>query len=122
MSSSIEKIAQELLTLKSDHKQFKKDHKELFDDHRQYNKAIKEKGLELVGALKTDNIDMYEFQGMEFQVKTTNREKHDMGRIADMVGDDEKVQEYLTDVQTSSSKVSTRKAKRKRDDDVVDNE
>lgn len=116
MSSPIEILANELLTLKNDHKQFKKDNKELFTEHRQYNKSINEKGLELIEVLKEQNVDKYEYEGMEFEVKTTNREKHDIGRIADMVGDEEKMDEYIGDVRTSSSKVATRKAKRQRTD------
>lgn len=113
---SIDTFAEELMQLKNDHKQFKKDNKEMFTTHRQFNKSIKEKSIELIASLKENNVDKYEYQGMEFEVKTTHREKHNMDRLTEMVGDTDNWKEYVDDVRSSSSKVATRKAKRARTD------
>jgi hypothetical protein len=116
-TSPMEQIAEELMLLKTDHKEFKKANKELFLEHRQYNKCIKEKWTQLLEYLKEGNIDKYEFKGMEFEVKTTHREKHDIERLGEMISDESQLKDYIDDIRTSSEKIITRKAKKQRTDE-----
>lgn len=113
----IQELAEELIELKENHKQFKKDNKDVFMEHRNYNKAIKAKEEELIQQLKDQNMENYEHRGMEFEVKSNTTEKHDMEALAELIGDDEKFNEYRTTVQKVKPKMATRKAKRQRTDE-----
>lgn len=111
---TVQQLAEELLELKENHKQFKKDNKDVFVEHRNYNKAIKAKEEELIQILKDQNLDHYEHKGMEFELKEKSVEKHDMERLAEIVGDEEKLSEYVESVKTIKPKVATRRVKRQR--------
>lgn len=110
----IENLAEELIELKNNHKQFKKDNKDVFLEHRNYNKAIKAKEEELIEVLKDKNIEHYEHNGIEFQLKTNTTEKHDMEQLAELIGDEEKFNDYRSTVQKTKAKMSTRMKKRQR--------
>lgn len=114
---TLQQLAEELIELKENHKQFKKEHKSVFDEHRQYNKAIKNKGEELIHHLKDQNIAIYEHKGMEFELKERETEKHDMEALSELINDEIKFAEYRNSVKTSKPKVATRRAKRQRAED-----
>lgn len=113
----MDKLAEELIELKNNHKEFKKENKEVFLEHRNYNKAIKAKEEELIELLKEKNVEHYEYGGMEFELKSNTTEKHDMEQLAQLIGDEEKFNDYRSAIQTTKPKVTTRK-KRKRTEEA----
>lgn len=115
--TTLENLAEELLELKENHKQFKKDNKDVFTEHRNYNKAIKAKEEELIQELKEENMDYYEHKGMEFKLKDRTNEKHNLEQLAELIGDENKFNNYISSVKTVKPSVTTRRAKRQRTDE-----
>lgn len=114
---TLKNLAEELVELKENHKEFKKENKDVFLEHRNYNKAIKAKEEELIEVLKDQNIDNYEHKGMQFELKERSFEKHNMEVLEELISDSEKFSAYVNSVKTVKPKVATRKTKRQRVED-----
>lgn len=110
----MDELAQVLKQLKDDQKQFKKDHKDVFDENRVFNKKIKEASDALIDRMKTEGLEKYQHDGTEFEVKVARTEKHDLGRIGDMVTDTDALQAYLEEISVERSKVMTRRTKKQK--------
>ncbi len=108
----MEAHAKVLKQLKGDQKQFKKDHKEVFDENRSFNMQIKQTSEALIESMKLGGLEVFEHDGVEFEVKVNRTEKHDLDRIGEMVTDADALNAYLEDVSTVRSKVMTRQSKK----------
>jgi hypothetical protein len=108
-----------LKQLKDDQKQFKKDHKDVFDENRSFNIQIKKTSDELIEIMKSKGIDIFQHEGVEFEVKVTHTEKHDMDRICKLVtdGQESDLKQYMDDISTEHSKVMTRISKKQKTND-----
>jgi hypothetical protein len=113
----MEKIATELKATKEVKKVFKKDNIEVFKRNMELNKSIKQLSDELVVHMKAGHVESYEFDGMEFNIKNSTTNKHDMEKLNEIIGDTGKYEEYVGVVSVPKAEVRTRKSKRERDTD-----
>lgn len=109
---NIEETAANLKKLIDEQKQFKKEYKAVFSRNHELNKSIRELKDQLVFQMKTDGMNVFEYEGMEFNLKEKSIQKHDIELINEMIGDTNKFEEYVGKIRTDKSDVSTRKTKR----------
>lgn len=112
----MEQLAASLKTLKEEQKEFKKDNKDIFKRNTELNKAIKKASGELMTMMAKEEIETFEHDGMEFNVKKKKSESHDLDKLNELMGDTENFNKYMQHVQSEKVEVRTRKAKRQRND------
>ena len=122
MSTSINTIVIELETAMNDKKQFMKDNKSIFDENREFNKRIKELKTSLTDSMKASGETTMTVGGLEIEIKSESKPKHDVELLETMMEDGGKFPEYMQQVSQDASKVVTRKVKRARKNDTEDEE
>lgn len=115
MVEIVNNLVQELETVLTDQKAFKKrdDVKAVFDENRGFNKRVKEVKERLRVAMKDAGETSVIVGNTEVEIKEDVRSKHDMALLAESM-DPEKYTEYLSCVQVADDKVVARKANKKR--------
>lgn len=110
-------LAAALKTAIEDQKEFKRIHKEIFKDNTRHNKMVSAAKKELSTFMEENGIDVYEYEGMEINLKKSIKDKHDTELLSEMFGDSDKLEEYLESVRAKEVNINTRKAKRARVDE-----
>ena len=107
-------IAAELKELKDTHKAFKKENKDIFAQNTAFNKGVKAKSDQLCDLMVAEKLETYVFDGMEFNIKSSASDKHNMEHLGEIMGDGDKYDDYVNSVRTVKTEVRTRNAKRQK--------
>lgn len=114
--ADIDEIAAELKQLKDTQKAFKKANKDIFAQNTAFNKGVKAKSDQLRDMMVADKLETYVYDGMEFNIKSSSTDKHDLEQLGEIMEDSDKYNDYVNAVRTVKTEVRTRKAKRPKTD------
>lgn len=109
---NLEDIAREYARLKQEQKEFKKENKEVFVRNKEYNKVLAATRDALLEKMREESLEEYEVDGVEIIRKRKVREKHDKEHLAEALGSEEKMNEYLASITVEVEDLSSRKKKR----------
>jgi predicted transcriptional regulator len=109
---NIDDLAGQLKELKDDQKEFKKENKDLFKRNTEFNKSVKAHSDRLRDIMAATGLETYEFDGMEFNIKCSTTEKHNLEELSGIMCDEDKYKAYMESVQSERVEVRTRNAKR----------
>lgn len=113
----VEELAAALKLAKDEQKEFKKKHKKIFDENRSHSKTVSAAEAALAAVMVAEGLDHHEYDGMEFNIKSNTKEKHNTDLMHEYFDGSDQLKKYLEEVKDTKVKVNTRKAKRARNSD-----
>lgn len=113
-NNDIETLVRELDQAIANQKSFKKENKAIFDENRMHTKAVNALKQKLLESMALEGISTVKVGSMEIEIKKDTRVKHNLELLENMLEEDGKFQEYISQVQEDSDKVIARTGKRRR--------
>lgn len=114
VTNDIEQFVHELDQAIAKQKSFKKENKAVFDENRMHTKTVNALKQKLLESMALEGISTVKVGSMEIEIKKDTRVKHNMELLENMLEEDGKFQEYISQVQEDSDKVIARTGKRRR--------
>lgn len=99
--------------LMAEHKEFKQLHSDVFTKHRALIKSTSQAKKVVMQLMKEQNLTILDVDGLQIELKEKSCCKHDSALLQNLFEDDSKFEEYMTQVNTQTNSIVTRKKQKR---------